>query len=195
MIRVLREPVERAFSWYRHGYEVCRRHHKFMKRFTNDTLQTWGCNIHSLSNSHYDDTFHDYLVENRIPIEDNFYAEQIQRWLQVIQRKQLLIISMQSLLRKTSVTMRCISSFLGIDPSSFPTSIESLPHANKVRAKVDRTGKKHTLGCSDCMALQRRFEAENSKLYRLMEDRRLARPACEEDFPHFENDACNTCIQ
>ena len=166
-----------------------------MKKFTTDALQTWGCNARALNRSHYDDTFHDYLMENRIPIEDNYYADQIQRWLQVIQRKQLLIVNMQSLLGNTSRTMRCISSFLGVDASSFTTSIESLPHANKIRTTVDRTGKKHSLDCSDCIALQRRLEAENAELYRLMDSMRKDRPGCEEDFPPFEKIACSSCIK
>ena len=186
--------MERAFSWYRHGYDVCRRHHKFSKAFSDETLRTWGCNIHALNKSHYDDTFHDYLTQNRIPIADNYYAEQIHRWLQVIHRRQLLIISMQSLIRNTSKTMNCISSFLGIDSSAFPVSIETLPFANKVRAAVDRTGKKHTLDCPDCVNVQISLESENAKLYRLMEDKRSERPDCEEDFPRFENIICSACL-
>ena len=181
--RLLREPLARVLSWYAHGYEACKSQFRHHRRFDNKTLNLWKCNVASLD-SDYHDTFHQYFIEGRINLVDNFYSEQLMRWLSVVSRSQILILNMQTLISNSSDTMIRISSFLNVSHLKWSQEISRIPKIRRVLSSH------HRIECSDYWELYKIFATQMNKLYELLLRTADERPVQEPDFPPFIPKSC-----
>ena len=122
LIAVLRNPVERAYSAYRHNVRLGHENLTFEQALDAETERTAGetarLERHGLgvSRSHQ---YYSYVARGR-------YAEQLRRWLIYFDRSQLEVTIAEDLFRDPAAVMDRIESFLGI-----PHSARSeFPHSN-----------------------------------------------------------------
>ena len=112
-IIMLRDPVARLFSWYRHIYGHCSSYYrkKWYPGFSKGALVY--CVPPKQKNT-YHDNFHDYLQRKHLFTEFGHYLPDLKRWLQIIPRKQLLILNSQALAgNNQSQTIDIVLDFLG----------------------------------------------------------------------------------
>jgi tetratricopeptide (TPR) repeat protein len=101
IILLLRNPVDRAISWYYHnvkcGYET---------RDINQVLQTEIQQLKNLSEEE--------LQERTGHIFDGIYVNKIQKWSAAIPSENLLILQTEELANNTAKTVRQVFRFLGL---------------------------------------------------------------------------------
>ena len=112
-IIMLREPSVRLFSWYRHSYGHCSSYFrkKWYPGFSQGALAY--C-VRPKQKNTYRDSFHNYLERMHLFTEFGHYLPDLRRWLQIIPRRQLLILNSESLAgQNQSQTIDVVLEFLG----------------------------------------------------------------------------------
>jgi hypothetical protein len=112
LVLVLRNPVERAWSYY----------------------------AHMMHNGAFRGSFDEFLAEPRFAaIEHGYYAKYLRRYLKYFGMEQILVLLFEDAVRDTLGTKERIAGFLGIDPNGFPTASGSravnssfLPRARRI---------------------------------------------------------------
>jgi hypothetical protein len=123
LIAILRDPVERAFSHYHHEVALGREPLPFEAALEQEEARTQGEVERMLADPRYfSDAWwnHTYLARGR-------YAEQLERWLAVFPREQLLVLSSGDLSERTDETYASVLDFLGAPRhtlESFPRIFE-----------------------------------------------------------------------
>jgi hypothetical protein len=198
-ILILREPVAREFSWYRHRMRSCLKTIKRSARkaivkydekkginvydksdICNDpTCPTVGCksmpadeNVEKTAQSHLAPfpAYADKYMEKY----DSEYASQIKEWLKYIRRDQLFILNGQTLYEDTDDTMNRLSTFLGLKHDwGVNVTVPSL-NVNYVEAEFP---------CKLFDKLEAYYQPHNEALYALMAAG--GGPATEPPFPKF----------
>jgi hypothetical protein len=139
-IVVLRDPVDREFSWYNHQLRACagsilkmlRRAHR-LDASVNGTKSLFMCNlvmkkvirddvlVHlSAANATASkllkmgvlSSFAQYVSDVRVLRGDGLYLHHIQRWLSALPRTNLLILNFDVSMKNTSRTIEIIADFL-----------------------------------------------------------------------------------
>jgi hypothetical protein len=101
----LRNPVQRAYSAYLMEYSAGRETLPFRQALEADERRTekgWGVSFGY--------------------VELGLYAEQVEHYLEVFGRGQVLVILFEDLIRETATVMQQVARFLDVDPARFPES-------------------------------------------------------------------------
>ena len=103
----MRDPIERIRSAYQHAL--------------------WdGVESRSIKQALLDDARYVYRSQ---------YAMQVEQYLAHFPRSQILLITAEQLRHKRDETMRCIYSFIGVDPNLLPESLNREYHSSEGRDK------------------------------------------------------------
>lgn len=206
---VLREPVSREFSWYRHNLRSClpsirqavnkqKAHnkdnstafvHKHGHICKSSTCQVLGCRevVWGAKQVQHPErylyNFEQYMHHTKAVFADSAYVLQIRNWLQYISREQLFIISIQTLLQNTPDAMHRLSVFLNFNSGWGKNA--TLPHRNENKIDANIT-------CRSYDTLYKHYEPLNRQLYKLV-NARQGKPASEPHFPNFDNTR-NICV-
>ena len=161
-ILVLRDPTSRDCSWYNHisGFCVMEVRDKLERNVTDPSYLCadkrsdsgvphcgqMGCREH-VSNISIDTvnnvvfSLDEYIKTADYERYNSYYDVQLANWLTVVNRRQLFIVNMESLLHNTTEVAHSMFRFLGIDPYAIDPI--SFPHTNP----------HHRNGCS-CSGLE-----------------------------------------
>ena len=115
IIAVLRNPVDRAYS----HYHLTSREKGLTKSFeeiVEDDIQKINNYDNRLKNS---EEYYRNFVQNS-HIARGFYSEQLENWLTIFNKKNILIISSEDLAKNTQETMDSIFDFLNLDNQTIP---------------------------------------------------------------------------
>lgn len=170
-IVVLKDPIEREYSWYNHCYRKC------VKYFTEQQLTTKISNKYSCNKNIsrvYEDTFSNYLKSGRHQREGSLYVDQLLMWLQSIQRSQLFVINTETLLFNASDTLQRLQRFLHLAP----IHVWGLKRRSTSVAPMKEQDREY---------LRRMYAAPTEQLYRLLRMENSTKPADEPYFPEFRN--------
>jgi hypothetical protein len=153
LVVLLRDPVERAYSHYLH--EVRRGHESlaFQEAIERESERISEEFERMLLDPHYGSPSYrqfSYLARGR-------YREQLERWLAVFPRSQMLFVESGSFRTDTAARMRELCRFLGIPE----------PHG-AVYAPIGLTKYVEPLAASTRLWLARYFEPYNLSLYELL---------------------------
>jgi hypothetical protein len=116
LIAVLRNPVDRAYSQYQHEVALGREPLSFEEALAAEEERTRGeverllADPRAFSRAWWD---HTYLARG-------LYAEQLDRWLAVFPREQLLVVTTDELGERPGTTYASILAFLGAAPHQLP---------------------------------------------------------------------------
>jgi hypothetical protein len=109
LIALLRDPVDRAYSHYQHEVALGREPLAFEEALDREQERTRGEEERMLRDPAYFSHAwwnHTYLARGR-------YAEQLERWLAVFPREQLLVLPSEELSERTRETYARVLDFLG----------------------------------------------------------------------------------
>lgn len=114
LVALLRNPVDRAYSHYQHEVALGREPLSFEDALAAEEERTRGeverlvADPRAFSRAWWD---HTYVARGR-------YAEQLERWLDVFPREQLLVLLSEELGEKPGETYASVLAFLGAAPHS-----------------------------------------------------------------------------
>ncbi|XP_069106463.1 carbohydrate sulfotransferase 15-like [Argopecten irradians] len=115
LILILRNPVDRLYSHYLHGY-----YGNNTDQFHLDVVQT----IRDLRGCQRSHTLRACLYDNnktfKVPLSASIYHVHLKEWLKVFSRRQILIIRSEDYRANISQTLQDVFSFLGVE--SLPTT-------------------------------------------------------------------------
>lgn len=185
-ILILREPVSREFSWYKHRARSCVRVmedaiHKYKPEYitinNNETIFGYhrkylcadeacsqlGCthmpiSLESNPLQHLH-TFTQYIHLRTEIYQNSLYIQQINNWLNVIDRKQLFIINADYMFHNITDTTTRLIQFLGLKHSFPKGHIIKLPEKNindEIQVSID---------CKDYDLLDAHYQPYNIELY------------------------------
>ena len=116
LVALLRNPVDRAYSQYQHEVALGREPLSFEDALAAEEERTRGeverlvADPRAFSRAWWD---HTYVARGR-------YAEQLERWLAVFPREQLLVVATEELGERPAETYASILRFLGVPPHELP---------------------------------------------------------------------------
>jgi sulfotransferase family protein len=116
LVALLRDPVDRAYSQYQHEVALGREPLSFEDALAAEDDRLRGeverlvADPRAFSRAWWD---HSYASRGR-------HAEQLQRWLAVFPREQLLVVRTEDLGQRPAETYATILSFLGAEPHDLP---------------------------------------------------------------------------
>jgi len=99
IIAVLRNPIDRAYSQYRNAIKAGEISEKI--------------------------PFDSYLHNERSCLEQGLYAEQLNRYLHVFKKEQMLVLVYEDSKKDPASYMRSIFEFLGVDPTFIPSMLHT----------------------------------------------------------------------
>lgn len=109
LVALLRDPVERAYSQYQHEVALGREPLSFEDALDAEEERTRGEVERLVADPHYfSRAWWDHTYAAR-----GLYAEQLERWLAVYPREQLLVLTTDELGERTAETYAAVLSFLG----------------------------------------------------------------------------------
>jgi len=161
----LREPVSRDISRYNHFLRIAANSRYISKAILKQD---------SVTNETTTKTFEEYAVDFILPSFEfsnvnnhsrnenrGLYAYWLQKWLSVFDRKQILVLSYDDMLRDPHDYLERVHAFLELPPPS--KLLSSLPHKNS--EKVDHP----PFPCAIQEQLAAAYEIPNQELYALLE--------------------------
>ena len=182
LVVILRNPIAREFSWYNHLIKACiptlRRYMYRKKQRTvsgQDALKACGSDKHcdNLCGNSTTRTmtykreldflvpFDQYIRDSALLTKSN-YAHNLKRWLEVFQRKQILVLNFDQLINPKNDLINVVAQHYGLE--AFPSSAR-LPKDNT--ASQDPT--MHTeLLCSTLERLEEYYASSTEELYQLL---------------------------
>mmetsp|Transcript_2503 Transcript_2503/g.5497 ORF Transcript_2503/g.5497 Transcript_2503/m.5497 type:complete len:340 (+) Transcript_2503:208-1227(+) len=201
-ILLIKEPVSREFSWFKHVVRYCRK--TMTKAFKSDpqTFESHGktiygykkkvacdpreCSSLGCGDIPYNETtiqtpevfldsFQTYHGKGRVQLSDSAYILHIRDWLKVIKREQLFVINSQTLYENTTDTMQRLSRFLGMKSD---WGDKKLPRSNENSVLAVMPCKLHD-------KLSAYYKKYNKVLYAFL--REEGRPESEPEFPEFNS--------
>ncbi len=151
LVVVLRDPVQRAFSHYRHMVRTGTEKLTFEEALDAEPdrlSKGWqavsqGCDP--------DAGFMRYSYTAR-----GHYADQLERWYQHFERDQLLVVRSDALFASPGPTLETVMAFVGLDPDHAPTDLE--------RSNVGQPG---TIAPETLARLESTFAEPNNRLREL----------------------------
>lgn len=161
LVVLLRDPVDRALSHYHHSVALRREALSFEEALDREPERTDGEHARLGDTSYFSQPWWDftYLARGR-------YAEQLERWLAVFPRQQLLVLASEQLRRDPAAAYARVLEHLGADPHELPAyppifEREYAPMAPDTRKRLERY-----------------FAPHNDRLYALVgEDLGWSRPS------------------
>ena len=184
-VLILREPVNRDFSWFVNLYGECK------KRDSPLCPQPGGEQFH--------DTFHDYVERNYRKgtfVSDGFALHHLKRLLSVIPRDQVFIINFESLTdERQQETLNRLFYFLGVPPKYSADPL--MPHSNHKETHCEEHCEdwhQHKVLCSDIRFLNEMYSNANKGLLDFINSG-LNRPASEPIFGPYSESFPLACVE
>jgi hypothetical protein len=112
LVAVLRDPVERAYSHYRHEVDLGREPLTFEDALAAEDERMRG----ELDRMASDEQYFSHAWWNHTYVARGLYAEQLERWLAVFPRERLLVLLNEDLSDHPARTYSEVLSFLGAPP-------------------------------------------------------------------------------
>ena len=109
LIALLRDPVDRAFSHYQHEVALGREALSFEEALAQENERMAG----ELARMEADPRYFSHAWWNHTYRARGHYAEQLERWLAVFPREQLLVIASEELATEPAATYARVLDFLG----------------------------------------------------------------------------------
>ena len=119
LIAVLRDPLERAFSHYNHEVALGREPLTFEQAIEREQQRTRG----EIERMKADPGYFSHAWWNWTYLARGRYAEQLEWWLSLFPREQLLVLSSEELSARPAETYAAVLAFLGLPPhrlASYP---------------------------------------------------------------------------
>jgi hypothetical protein len=211
-ILVLRDPVQREYSWYNHLSRNCV---QFMRAYMlqHESMETeveaqkalWntselfaGDHCPPLRHSPRASSarrghelaaitnFTEYWQAGSIALSNSEYVTHLHTWLKYFDRKQFFVVNMATLLVNTTDTVQRMARFLGIAPfpqSAYRNGEIRYPHDNLPRVET-------TFDCAVRNALYPHYQPYNQRLYEFLADRSAAKVTHEPPFSEFATKPC-----
>jgi hypothetical protein len=135
IIAVLRNPVDRTYSHYHLAVRD-----KVVTKSFEEVIEE---DIEKLKKYHLtkkDDNYFNNIVQNSF-LARSFYAEQLEKWFNVFNKKNILIISSEELSENTQNTLNTIFNFLNVHPEKIQNldkvNVAKYPAmSNKIRKQL-----------------------------------------------------------
>ena len=135
IIAVLRNPIDRTYS----HYHLALRDNTISKSF--DEIVDQDIDILKKSSSlDRDKNYFNNVVQNSF-LARSFYAEQLEHWFKIFNKKNILTVSSESLSKNTQNTLNIIFSFLNLNHQNIP-NLEKMnvgkypPMSNTIHKKL-----------------------------------------------------------
>lgn len=160
LIALLRNPVDRAYSQYRHNirwghetlsFEDALRTEETRMRVGNLQLQT-------------DKNYHDFGYQRAAYLARGIYADQLAHWLDFFPREQLLIVKSEDFYSDPSNIYKATLAFLGL-PAIEPQSLKG--SYKKYNQSTEQDGPER-MNATLRKQLITYFEPHNDRLYKLL---------------------------
>jgi hypothetical protein len=152
LIAILRNPVDRAYSHYQHEVRLGREPLSFQDALDREDERMRG-EVERMATepTYFSDAWWNYTY-----VERGRYAEQLERWLAIFPRDQLLILFMEELRDDTPGTYARVLDFLGARPHDLGEYPRIFDHEYAAMEPATRT------------RLEATFEQPNRDLARLL---------------------------
>jgi len=111
LVALVRDPVDRAFSHYQHEVAFGREPLSFEQALDQEEERMRGELERMRDPAYFSHAWWNYTYASR-----GLYAEQLERWLAVFPREQLLVVSSEDLLERPGETYSRVLEFLGAPP-------------------------------------------------------------------------------
>ncbi|MCF7914756.1 MAG: sulfotransferase domain-containing protein [Spirochaetaceae bacterium] len=157
IIMLLREPITRTVSQYYHEVAKQREELSLEEAIAAENERTAG-EVEKMCTPTYLPFKHEHFSY----VEKSNYVDQVQRYLSVFPRNQIMIIQSERFFRETAEVTRAVYEFLGIDGTFVPPNLEP---ANVSPRKKDQ------LVPQTRKRLETYFAVQNEKLYELIGER------------------------
>jgi hypothetical protein len=133
LIALLRNPVDRAYSHYQHerrrGFEAL----SFEQAIEQETARLVG-EVEKMLQDH---RYNSYNYPHYSYLSRGIYVDQLERWMALFPREQLLIVESEQLYAEPAATVQQVMSFLGIPtPALKPLRQHSAPAYPKLDAAM-----------------------------------------------------------
>jgi hypothetical protein len=115
IVAVLRNPVERAYSHYKHNVRYGREPLSFSAALDAEGDRLAGEEIR-LVNGAWSRPRHQHFSY----VARGHYASQLRRWMSVFPREQILVLSSEALFSDPAATFDGVARFLGLDTAKLP---------------------------------------------------------------------------
>jgi Sulfotransferase domain len=152
LIAILRDPVERAFSHYNHERALGREPLTFEQAIEREEARTAG----EVERMCADPAYFSHAWWNWTYLARGRYADQLERWLAVFPREQLLALTSEELSARPAEEYARVLAFLGLPPHA----LDSYPRLN--------TREYGELAPETRRALTAAFSEPNRRLYDLV---------------------------
>ncbi|MEO0360213.1 MAG: sulfotransferase domain-containing protein [Pseudomonadota bacterium] len=132
IIYIMRDPTDRAYSFYGHLIKAWQRHHhryEVHRTFEEFVLEEAHANaaprdmVLSAANDHWPDTTELCLVGSE-------YATQIEAYLEHFDRSQMLFLKFEDFIARQDWFLRQVTDFLGVSPITDHVALEELKALN-----------------------------------------------------------------
>src|SRR5690242_3745935 len=124
LIVLLRNPVERAYSQYRHNIRWGHETLSFSEALDQEEERT----REGRERAHTDSLYHSFAYQRAAYLARGLYADQLQSWLVLFPREQLLIISSEDFYRDPATIYQEVLTFLAVshvEPSRLKTGYKA----------------------------------------------------------------------
>ncbi|GAC1354888.1 MAG: sulfotransferase [Ktedonobacteraceae bacterium] len=162
MIALLRNPVERAYSQYRHnirwGHEP--KTISFEEVIALEEERTKAGKALAVSNPNY----HDFKYQRASYLARGLYAEQLERWMDIYPRNQFLIVRSEDFYKDPGAIYQETLAFLNI-PTVEPKNLKQGYKPHNVSKESDAPSKMDPAIRKRLMAY---FAPHNDRLYKLL---------------------------
>lgn len=153
IIVLLRDPVERAYSQYRHQVRQGREKRSFLEALKQeDKLMKEERKKMEADENYYSEAYDHYSYQAR-----GEYASQLKRWYKHYPKKQVLVIDYAELAEHPSIAANKALKFLGLEQLELTTY-----------DVIQTGGKKEPMSEAARKLLEKRFSSENKKLKKLV---------------------------
>lgn len=189
-ILVLREPVEREYSWFNHRARFCSKqmhtymvNHRAQAQKVAAGTAVWNLkglcsDVHCRSSCSNRTTtarpgheiealanFTEYMQNGDLIPEKSAYVQHLRHWLHYFERRQFFVVNLATLLTNTTDTVQRMVRFLGLPPLPQRTYDSDgrlkLPHSNSAKVAT-------TFDCAVRTALYPYYAPLNRELYALL---------------------------
>ncbi|QBD81743.1 sulfotransferase [Ktedonosporobacter rubrisoli] len=160
LIALLRNPVDRAYSQYRHNIRWGHETFSFEDALNLEEERT----REGRARVQIDPNYHSFSYQRAAYLARGIYAEQLERWLNLFPRERMLIIRSEDFYRDSSAIYKEVLAFLGVsvfEPRSLQLGYKAYNKSkdSDAPAKMDPALRKRLVAY---------FEPHNQRLYKLL---------------------------
>ena len=111
LVALLRDPVERAWSHYRHEVRIGRERLSFAEALDAEPARLDGEMERMTRPGYRGRAWQDFAY-----VAQGMYAEHLERWFEHFPREQIMIVRAEDMFERPEQTLAAIADFIGVDP-------------------------------------------------------------------------------